>query len=141
MAYWLKMVGASDRPLDNRWIETRPELLRQVRSPWRPSGIKRDDWLVYYASGIQCLFAIARATEDGSECQEHPKVGEERWPWLLHVQVGLAVPTLQQAPDWRALRISSSSVQQKSYIEISASQYDLAWQAITAKTRLTKRAF
>jgi len=129
------MIGAADDPLDNRWIETNPELLREVRSPWRPSGIKHNDRLVYYAAGDRCLFAIARATENGEQCQEVHKKGEERWPWLLHVQVSLAIPTLKQAPHWRALGIASSSVQQKSYIEITADQYRLAWEAIIAKTK------
>ena len=87
MAYWLKMVGAADDPMDNRWIDAEPELLREVRSPWRPSGIKRNDMLVYYAAGQQCLFAIARSTEDGAECLEVHATGQDRWPWLLHVQV------------------------------------------------------
>jgi hypothetical protein len=46
-SYWLKMVGTARDPLANNWIETKPELLRKVRSPWRPSGIKRNDILVY----------------------------------------------------------------------------------------------
>lgn len=133
--YWLKMVGAADDPLDNRWIEANPELLREVRSPWRPSGIKKNDILVYYAAGEQRLFAIARSTEDGEGCQEVHKAGEERWPWLLHVQVGLAVPTLRQAPHWEVLGIKSTSVQQQSYIEIGTHHYRLAWEAITGKTK------
>ena len=135
MAYWLKMVGAADDPLDNRWIEANPELLREVRSPWRPSGIKHDDRLVYYAAGEQCLFAIGRSTQNGEDCQEVPQQGQERWPWLLHAQIGLAIPTLGQAPHWSVLGIKSSSVQQQSYIGISADQYRLAWEAITAKTK------
>jgi hypothetical protein len=136
MAYWLKMVGAADDPLENRWVEANPELLREVRSPWRPSGIRHDDKLVYYAAGEQCLFAIARATEDGEEAQEVDQAGQERWPWPLHAQVALAIPTLQQSPHWGVLGISSSSVQQKSYIEITANQYRKAWDAITAKTKI-----
>ena len=133
--YWLKMVSAGDDPLDNRWIETNPELLREVRSPWRPSGIKQSDVLVYYAAGDRCIFAIARATMDGEACTEEPKKGEERWPWLLPVQVRLAIPTLRQAPKWDVLGIASSSVQQKSYIEISRDQYRLAWEAIVAQSK------
>lgn len=106
-----------------------------MRSPWRPSGIKRNDRLVYYAAGEQCLFATACSTEDGEQCQEVSEEGEEHWPWLLLVQVSLAVPTLKQAPHWGVLGIQSSSVQQKSYIEISADQYRLAWEAITDKTK------
>jgi hypothetical protein len=132
---WLKMVGADDDRLDNNWLVTNPELLREVRSHRRPSGIKRNDILVYYAAGFQCLFAIARATDNGEDAQEIHKVGEERWPWVLPLQVRLAIPTLKQAPHWSALGIASSSVQQQSYIEIAAEQYRKAWNTIVDKTR------
>ena len=134
-SYWLKMVGAARDPLANNWLETQPELLREVRSPWRPSGIKRNDILVYYAAGAQCLFAIARSTEDGDGVVEVPKKGEEDWPYLLHVQVRLAIPTLKQAPKWNVLGIPSASVQQQSYIEISREHYRLAWEAIVERTK------
>jgi len=133
--YWLKMVGAANDRLADNWIEANPELLREVRSPWRPSGIKRNDILVYYAAGEQCLFAIARATENGEECVEEPKRGEERWPWVLHSHVRLAIPTLKLSPHWGVLGLASSSVQQSSYIEISAPQYRLAWEAIVERTK------
>lgn len=134
-SYWLKMVGAARDPLANNWIETNPELLREVRSPWRPSGIKHNDILIYYAAGDQRLFAIARSTEDGDQVTEVPKKGEEDWPYLLHVQVHLAIPTLKQAPKWDVLGIPSSSVQQKSYIEITREHYRLAWEAIVERTK------
>lgn len=133
--YWLKMVGAADDPLDNDWLATNPELLREVRTPRRPSGIKRGDVLVYYAAGAQKLFAIVRSTDDGEDAQEVPKAGEERWPWVLRVQARLVIPTVAQGPDWRALGIESSSIQQQSYIEISSEQYGKAWTAITERTR------
>jgi hypothetical protein len=133
--YWLKMVGADDDRLDNNWLVTNPELLSEVRTHRRPSGIKRGDILVYYAAGDQCLFAIARVTCDGEDAQEVHKAGEERWPWVLPLQVRLAVPTLKQAPHWNALGIDSSSVQQQSYIELSAQEYRKAWDALTDKTR------
>ena len=135
MAFWLKMIGAADDPLDDRWVESNPDLLRRVRSPWRPAGIKRGDKLVYYAATQQCVFAIARSKGDGEESEEIPEQGEERWPWVLEVQVGLAIPTLRQSPHWGVLGVASSSVRQQSYIEITAAQYRLAWEAITASTK------
>jgi len=133
--YWLKMVGAASDRLANNWMEAYPELLREVRSPWRPTGIRSDDILVYYAAGDKRLFAIARATENGDEVLESPKAGQERWPYVLHVQVRLAIPTIAQSPDWDGLGIAGSAVQQKSYIEITPHQYLLAWESIVARTK------
>jgi hypothetical protein len=131
--YWLKMADAADDPLDNRWIESNPELLREVRAPRRPSGIKQNDLFVYYAATRNCIFALGRAKMDGESCLEVLKPGAERWPWLLEVQVRLTIPTLRQAPDWKILGIESRSVQQQSYIEISRDQYALAWEAIAER--------
>jgi hypothetical protein len=134
--YWLKMIGASDWPLVDQWVEDRPELLRGVRTPKQPSGISRDDRLVYYSAGSQKLFAIARVSQDGENVAMVPGPGEDRWPYLLPVQVLLAVPTLPLAPHWSVLGLPSTAVQQKSYIELGEDEYQRAWEAITERTRL-----
>jgi hypothetical protein len=130
--FWLKMTDAVDDRLDPRWLQTNPELLTQVRSSRRPSGIQRDDLLVYYASSVQKIYAIARMTESGEDVQEDHKPGEERWPWLMHVQVKLAVPDLRMAPSWSVMGIDPHSVTQQPYIEISRAQYRLACEAISS---------
>jgi hypothetical protein len=134
-SYWLKMVGAARDPIADRWIEQSPELLRGVRAPYQPSGIRRDDYLVYYAAGEQKLFAIARATESGDSVSIEPAPGETDWPYLLRTQILLAIPQLALAPHWRVLDIPSASVQQKSYIQITADHYRLAHDAIVQRTR------
>jgi hypothetical protein len=134
-SYWLKMVGAADDPVSDRWIEESPELLRGVRAPWQPSGIARDDYLVYYSAGSQKLFAIARAKGAGDEVQMVPAPGESRWPYLLEVQVLLAIPQLALSPDWGVLGIPSTTVMQKSYVEITADRYRIAHQVIVERTQ------
>jgi hypothetical protein len=128
--FWLKMTDAVDDRLESRWIETNPELLTEVRSSRRPSGIQRNDLLVYYASSVQKIYAIARMTESGDKVQEDHMPGEERWPWLMHVQVKLAVPDLRMAPSWSVMSIDPHSVSQQPYIEITKTQYRLACKAI-----------
>jgi hypothetical protein len=134
--YWLKMVGASDYQLEDHWIEQRPELLRAVRAPRCPSGIKRNDYLIYYASGLQKLFAIARAKGNGADATITGGQGEKRWPYLLEVQMLLAIPQLALAPDWSILGLPSTTVTQKSYVEITAETYHVAHQAMTERTAL-----
>jgi hypothetical protein len=133
--YWLKMIGAADWPLDDAWLEKWPYLLRGVRTPRRPSGIRADDWLVYYSAVSQKLFAIARVSQDGDNVPIVPGPREERWPYLLPVQVLLAIPQLVQAPHWRVLEMPSTTVQQKSYVELNDDQYRRAWEAIVERTQ------
>jgi hypothetical protein len=133
-SYWLKMVGASDYQLEDHWIAQRPELLRGIRAPWQPSGIKRSDYLVYYSAGTQKLFAIARAIEDGADAATVPGRGEERWPYLLGVQMLLVIPQLALAPDWSILGLPSTTVMQKSYVEITPEKYEIAHNAMFERT-------
>jgi hypothetical protein len=130
--YWLKMIGAADWPLADRWVEERPELLRGVRTPRQPSGIAVDDRFVYYSAGSQKLFAIARVSQAGDNVPMALATGEERWPYLVPVQALLLIPTLSRAPHWSVLELPSATVQQKSYVELTDEQYRRAWEAIAA---------
>lgn len=135
--FFLKMVGAADWPLENKWIDQRSDLLYGVRTPKQPRSISSNDLLVYYAAGAQKLFAIARVTQDGENVIESHEQGEERWPFRIPVQMYLAIPTLTLAPSWTVLGLSSGTVQQKSYVEITAAQYALAFDAIVERARPT----
>lgn len=132
--YWLKMIGAADRDVGDRWIEARPRLLREVRFPERPSGIGRGDLLVYYAAGDQKLFSIVRAKHDGSECELGGPQEEARWPWVMEVQTLLAIPQLALAPHWSVLGLPAGTVQQKSHVRIGRESYRVAQRAIAERT-------
>src|SRR3954452_13648027 len=105
--YFLKMIGASDWPIENKWIDQRADLLYGVRTPKQPQAIKYGDLLVYYAAGEQKLFAIAKATQDGSNVPMSSDAGERRWPFRIPVQMYLAIPTLALAPHWSVLGMPS----------------------------------
>ena len=134
-SYFLKMVGAADWPLENRWIDQRADLLYGVRTPRQPQAIKSGNLLVYYAAGAQKLFAIARATQDGSNVPLVAGVGESRWPFRIPVQMYLAIPTLALAPSWSVLGLPSGTVQQKSYVQLDAARYRAAYDAIVERAR------
>lgn len=134
--FWLKMIGAADRPLADQWVKERPELLSGVRTTKVPRSIGRGDLLVYYSAGSQRLFAIARSTIEGEQAEMVLDRKEDRWPYVIPVQVLLLIPALPRAPDWRVLNMPSATVQQKSYVELSRPQYALAWEAIVERTRL-----
>ena len=134
-SYFLKMVGAADWPLENRWIDQRIDLLYGVRTPRRPQAISSGDLLVYYAAGAQKLFAIARATQDGENVPMAGDAEEGRWPFRIPVQMYIAIPTLALAPSWSVLELPSSTVQQKSYVQLNAAQYRAAYDAIVERAR------
>jgi hypothetical protein len=133
--YWLKTIGAADWPLADRWLEERPDLLTGVRAPAQPIGIHSGNRLVYFSAVSQKIFAIARATQDGDNVPMAPGRGEERWPYLMPVQVLLAVPTLALAPSWDVLGLPVTTMRQHSYVEISDATYALGWEAIVERTR------
>lgn len=133
--YWLKMVGAADWEVEDRWVERESQLLTAVRFPRQPSGIGADDRLVYYSAGSQKLFAIARATMAGEQAPHELAPNEERWPYVLRVQVLVAIPTLALAPHWSALGMAPGTVQQKSHVELTDAQYAKAVDAIVDRVR------
>jgi hypothetical protein len=132
--YWLKTIGSTRWPLDDDWIVSRPELLTGVRAPQQPSGIRSGDRLVYYSAVSKRIFAIARASQDGDNVAMAPGPGEDQWPFLLPVQLLLAIPTLKLAPSWDVLDISDATISQKSYVEIDEATYAAGWQAIVDRT-------
>ena len=134
--YWLKMIGAARKPVADRWCEDEPHLLRGVRAPKRPASLKRGDYLVYYASGFQKIFAIAKCSGNGADAPEVGGKGEHDWPYLLDVQVLLAIPQVKLAPDWDVLEIPSSKVMQRSYVELTEEQYKLAHAAIAGRSAI-----
>ena len=132
--YWLKMIGAADKDVGDHWIGAWPKLLTEVRFPKQPTGIQRGDYLVYYAAGDQKLFAIARAKGNGADASMEGPKEEERWPFLLEVQVLLAIPQLVLAPHWSVLGLPVGTVQQKSHVGITRDQYRIAQAAMVERT-------
>src|SRR3954467_1627139 len=110
---WLKPVGTGDAPLEDRWLEHRSDLLRHVRFPQQPSGIRSGDLLVYYAAGKQRLFAVARASQNGSDASFEMVDNKARWPYKLSVQVFVLIPDLRLAPSFDVLDIPPHSISQK----------------------------
>lgn len=133
--YFLKTIGASNWLLDDDWINERPELLKEVRSPKRPSGISRGDFFVFYATGHQKIFAIAKSKINGADAELRATAEESRWPYVIPIQVFLAIPQLPLAADWGVMDIAPETIMQKSYVEITKASYKAAWDALTDRTK------
>ena len=127
---WLKMIGATGRTLENDWLDGRYDLLERVRfaKNKRPSGVAEGDHLVLYAAGWERFYAIAIVTSEVPDYDPEP--GEDRWPWVLTVEVPLVVPRLNLAPSLSELGVASTSVRQQSHIRLDDEQYERAVEAL-----------
>jgi len=59
MTAWLKALGTSADPLPDDWSRPVPYLLRQASFGHMPGSVEVGDLLVYYATGLRRVFAIA----------------------------------------------------------------------------------
>ncbi len=152
MAAFLKSIGAAGeidvggerRPLrlNDDWLTSpwgaranRLDLLDRVRFARnkRPSGVQRGDRLVFYAAGWERFFGIGIVVSD--EPYEQTEPGEERWPWVLDVEVPLVVPRLRLAPMLTQIDVASTSVRQQSHIRLTNEQYARALDSLLARAR------
>lgn len=119
--FWLKAVGTGDKPLKQRWLEDRPDLLKEVRFPRRRTpSLVEGDRILYYAAGWQRIFA---AGELASDPVVDPAPGFEQWPWRADVRLFVLVPDLKRAPDLERVQVWTLSVRSKSHIRLSPRQY------------------
>lgn len=126
MGTWLKLVGATDAPMPNRWLDGRSDLRDEVGFTKR-SSVDIADALVMYAIPQGRIIGIA---EVRSHPIKSPKTGEERWPWRSKIEWRIAIadygrcPTLDEIEDGR--RSLRKSVQRQSHIGLSWGEYQRA---------------
>src|SRR5438552_2666849 len=106
VAYFLKSLGMSRRPLPQRWWEQRPEILDGVFFNRRSQAIKPHDTLIYYAVGTGgrlCAFAdvLAEATENFRRPSNWTPDMARKFKWRMPVRV-----IVKCAADGRAPRLS-----------------------------------
>jgi hypothetical protein len=124
---WLKLIGAVDAPMPERWLDARKDLHDEVGFSTR-AKVDIADELVMYAIPQRRIVGIA---EVQSHPSKRPKTGEERWPWRSNIRWQIAIadydrcPTLEdiEEPGGRNLR---ASVQRQSHIGLRWGEYRLA---------------
>jgi hypothetical protein len=128
MKYWLKSVGAANHKLDNDWLNERYDLLDRIRfaKNKRPSGVSVGDRLVLYAAAWERFYGVAIVTS----AEPEEDLAEERWPWVLDVEVPLVVPRLSMAPGLDEMDVATTSVRQQSHILLTEQQFDKALAAL-----------
>jgi len=126
--YWLKSIGAANHRLDNDWLNERYDLLDRIRfaKNKRPSGVSVGDRLVLYAAGWERFYGVAVVTS----AEPKEDLAEERWPWVLDVEVPLVVPRLSMAPGLDEMDVATTSVRQQSHISLTEEQFNKALAAL-----------
>jgi hypothetical protein len=130
MAYWVKLIGASDLPVPNAAFKEIPSLANLVRFPRDqfPEDIRRGDGLLYYAvGGYKKLFAAVHLTEDprrdvpGAE----PAI-YKRYPHAAGVKLGPHLDFVEFGPDLAAVdrKLPREIRQGVSHFPISAQQFE-----------------
>ena len=138
MAYWLKMIGASDWPLGDYPFEDRPSLKSEVRFPssqFPGRLIGKGDSLVYYAvGGWKRVFAIVQLTgEPKRGVPSGDPVIDKRWPHAADVLLTpYYVEPLSRAPLLTDIsRSLQSQIQQGvSHLPMGAPEFERAREAI-----------
>jgi hypothetical protein len=133
MTTWLKLVGAVDFPMPDRWLDGRKDLLDEVGFTKRAS-LEIGDELVMYAIPQRRIVGIA-------EVQSHPikgtKTGEERWPWRSKIRWKIAIADYDRCPELADIeepggRELSKSVRRQSHIGLKWGEYERAKAALEA---------
>jgi hypothetical protein len=91
MAYFVKLLGATDMPMPNHPWGNRGDVEAEVRFPARPkpTDIAPGDELVYYAvGGYKRIFATARVETLPTLSDLHPNpIVAKRWPYAVKISL------------------------------------------------------
>jgi hypothetical protein len=139
MAIWLKLVGANDAPMPDRWLDGRKDLHDEVGFTKR-AAVDIGEELVLYAIPQRKIIGIA-------EVLSHPikrrKDGEERWPWRSTIRWKMAIADYERCPDLVDIeepggRQLSHSVRRQSHIGLGWGEYERARVALEAAFDATR---
>jgi hypothetical protein len=138
MAYYVKLLGAHDRPMPNdAWGPegVRPE--DEVRFPPKPAptDVAPGDELVYYAvGGYKRVFGAVRV-ETAPMLVDHPNpVVQKRWPYMANVAVrpSTKLTYVSSGPELKAIGpgLQEQVDQGVSHFEIGRAEFDKAVQLL-----------
>jgi len=129
MAYWVKLVGASDFPLPNDPFISIPSLAELIRFPRDqfPRELGRgDEMLLYAVGGYKKVFAAVMLEADPRRDVPGADAAVlRRWPHAVAVRLGPHVDYVEYGPDLNEIRqgLQSEIGQGVSHFGISATDY------------------
>jgi len=128
---WLKMLGTTEHPMQDDWLNEGFRTTDFVTSRKRMS-MRPGDGIALYATGLGSVFAFGRVT---SFVYERPDAGQEGFEWCVNVDLGdnyrefihEGVPLDLVSVDGRDLR---GSIKQQSHIKLSPVEFDAIRKAL-----------
>ena len=128
MADWLKMLGTTTNPMQDDWLNgvERSEIVAsRKRMSMRPG-----DRLVYYATGIGAVFAIATV-----KSFPYRKPDGEGFEWRVDTELQQHKLFLHEGVPLEAISVGDRdlrrSIRQQSHIRLSSAEFEAAAQALT----------
>jgi hypothetical protein len=138
VAYFVKLLGAHDRPMPNdAWGQDGVQPDDEVRFPPKPppTDVAPGDELVYYAvGGYKRLFGTVRVETAPTLVHHNNPVVEKRWPYLSKVTVrpDTKVRYVSSGPELEAIGVGLQEQidQGVSHFEIGRPEFDRAVQLL-----------
>jgi hypothetical protein len=129
---WLKMLGTTERQMQDDWLNEGKRMKDCVASRKRMS-MRPGDGIALYATGRGAVFAFGRVT---SFAYQRPDPNDEGFEWCVNVDLGSnyrdflheGVPLDLVSVDGRDLR---KSIKQQSHIKLSPVEFDAIRRALT----------
>ncbi len=128
---WLKMLGTTERQMQDDWLNEGPRTTAFVASRKRMS-MRPGDGIALYATGRGSVFAFGTVT---SFAYEEPDPEGEGFEWRVNVDLGTnyrefihdGVPLNLVSVDGREL---SKSIKQQSHIKLSPVEFEAIKKAL-----------
>lgn len=135
---WLKMLGTTEHPMRDDWLNHGPRTTDLVTSRKR-MAMRPGDGIALYATGRGAVFAFGTVT---SFAYERPDPGHEGFEWCINVDLGDnyreflhdGVPLDLVSVDVRDLR---KSIKQKSHIRLSPAEFEAIRKALATRADRT----
>lgn len=143
MDYWIKSIGASRAPLDDRWLRhelpvdgalaASPRLAERVHFPHnkRPVGIEIGDFFLLYGvteRGGRIIGAgIFKSGFYAEDRREELKLRSAediaQWPWRIDIEMLISVWHAHQGPTIDAIDLDPVKMRRRSHLRLTEEQY------------------
>ena len=129
MAYWLKVIGTSQWPLRDDWLNHAPSLRTHASFARRPgvgSFVDGDDFVYYALRGdLSRIVAIGKVLRAAVYEASH----DPGWPWLAEVRLDSVVESIGSGFPLELLDVDRpllKSVQRRSHVRLSQEEFSRA---------------
>jgi hypothetical protein len=143
MDYWIKSIGATRSPLDNKWLSKKnigvgglaasPRLAERVHFPRnrRPTGIEIDDRFLLYGItrnggriiGAGIFKSGFREEDRREELDLRGKEDVAEWPWRVDIEMLISLWRAEQGPRISAIGLEPTFMSRQSHRRLTEEQY------------------